>query len=625
MKDASAHGLYRLPDRQADPAQAWLAAFAVALVLIVLAQWIATEYAAQRFGFQPALGKSLLPHVYAPLDGLGWALRFRAVSDPRVQRILADYRNIAGAATALSVITAILYGVRGAARARRRSDAHGSAHWATRADIEKTGLLGNDAGVYVGAWEDRRGTVHYLRDDGPAHVLAFAPTRSGKGVGLVLPTLLSWPHSVVIHDIKGENYALTAGWRARDLGSRILKLEITATDGSSACYNPLTEIRLRTDHEVSDVQNVVGMLVDPDGKGSEGADAHWIVSAAALLTGVVLHCLYYERDASLGGVATFISSPLFDSTTQMFEYMLNATHDPQGELGWVDAAGEPTRVHPVVAAAARDMLNKDPKEAASVLSTAIRFLTLFRDPIVARNTSRSDFSVRDLMNAEQPHSLYLVIPPSDVDRLRPYTRLVINQMLRSLTAEMSFSGGRSVAGYKHRLLLMIDELPSLGRLEILQTALAYMAGYGIKGYLITQDVAQLQAAYGGANSSETIMANCHIQVAYAPNKIETMELLSKMAGTTTVRSEQRSYTGSRFGYHGAVQVSVSEGERPLLTPDEARRLPPDDALVFVAGHAPIYGRKIKYFEDATFSSRAKVALPAPASPEALEKTGNAHD
>jgi type IV secretion system protein VirD4 len=255
------------------------------------------------------------------------------------------------------------------------------------------------------------------------------------------------------------------------------------------------------------------------------------------------------------------------------------------------------------------------------MSTAIRFLTLFRDPIVARNTSTSDFTIDALMSDEHPVSLYLIVPPSDIDRLKPLTRLVMNQILRSLTGEMKFEGGRSVAHYKHRLLLMIDELPSLGRLEILQTALAYMAGYGIKAYLITQDVSQLNAAYGGSSGrDEAIMANCHVQVAYAPNKLETMELISKLAGTTTVVNETRSYSGSRTGIRNQVQVNSVETQRALLTPDEARRLPADDALVFVAGHSPIYGKKIKYYADPTFSVRANVppAVPESASGAALQ-------
>jgi type IV secretion system protein VirD4 len=595
--------------RQADPAFAWVSAAGLAVVLAAAALWIATEVVAAHFGFQRALGAPLFPHIYAPSDGILWAVKFRRVADPRIHAVLGQFWQIAGAGGSIALLLAALAGARWAGKAQRRTDAHGSAHWATPAEVRNTGLLDGGAGVYVGAWVDPHGTTRYLRDDGPAHVLAFAPTRSGKGVGLVLPTLLSWPHSVVVHDIKGENYALTSGWRARELGSRVLRFEATAIAGS-ARFNPLLEVRLRTPYEVQDVQNIVAMLCDPDGKGAEGPDAHWIVSASSLLAGLVLHVLYAEPDRSIAGVANLLSSPRFESSEQLFEYILNTPHDAELGCGWTNTRGRPTATHPVAAMAARDMLNKDPKEAASVLSTAIRFLTLFRDPIVAANTSESDFTVRSLMHDDRPVSLYLVVPPSDMDRLKPLTRLIINQILRTLTAEMAFEGGRSVANYKHRLLLMVDELPSLGRLDILQTALAYIAGYGIKAYLITQDVAQLQAAYGGPNSTETIVANCHVQVAYAPNKIETMEMLSTLAGQATVRTEQRTYSGGRFGFRSGVQVSYTESERPLLTPDEARRLPADDALVFVAGHAPIYGRKIKYYEDATFSERAKLPPPA---------------
>jgi type IV secretion system protein VirD4 len=415
---------------------------------------------------------------------------------------------------------------------------------------------------------------------------------------------------VLVHDIKGENYALTAGWRAKELGSRVLKFDPANNDGSSCRFNPLDNIRIRTDYEVKDTQNIVQILTDPEGKASQSEEAHWIATSSALLLGVVLHVMYVEPDKTLGGVAGFLSDPSFESSTQMFEYMLNAQHDPTGEMNWRSLSGSPTTTHPVVAMAARDMLNRDPKESSSVMSTAVRFLTLFRDPVVAYNVGASDFTIHDLMHADAPHSLYLVIPPSDIDRIKPLTRLLINQMLRALTNEMKFEGGRSVAHYKHRLLLMIDELPSLGRLEIVQTSLAYMAGYGIKAYLIAQDVSQLNAAYGGQSGhDETIMANCHIQVAFAPNKIETMELISKLAGQATMFSESRTYIGPRVGFRSQVQVSAQPTQRSLLTPDEARRLPGDDALIFVAGHSPIYGKKIKYYQDRVFSQRSVIPPP----------------
>jgi type IV secretion system protein VirD4 len=249
------------------------------------------------------------------------------------------------------------------------------------------------------------------------------------------------------------------------------------------------------------------------------------------------------------------------------------------------------------------------------------YLSLYRDPLVAANVSRSDFRVADLMDHERPVSLYLVVRAEDKDRLKPLMRLVLNQIVRVLLRpELTFQNGRQLPAHLHRLLLMVDELPSYGRLDVFQESLAYIAGYGIKAYLIAQDVAQLWAAYG---RDETIISNCHVRVAYAPNKIETGEWLSKQTGTATVVKEDISTSGHRFG---AVLQNVTrafhEVSRPLLTPDEAMRLrgpqknkadeitEPGDVLVFVAGHAPILGTQSLFFRDPVFRERARVPAPA---------------
>ncbi|HOI66552.1 MAG TPA: type IV secretory system conjugative DNA transfer family protein, partial [Thiomonas arsenitoxydans] len=202
-------------------------------------------------------------------------------------------------------------------------------------------------------------------------------------------------------------------------------------------------------------------------------------------------------------------------------------------------------------------------------------------------------------------ALYLVVPPSDKDRLKPLLRLVINQAVRRLTEGMDFdANGAGKSRYPHRLLLLLDEFPSLGKLDVFQEALAFIAGYGLKALLIVQDLSQLYAAY---TKDESIMSNCHIRVAYAPNKIETAELLSKMAGQATVSHTQRQYSGNRLA---VVLQNVNTNEqivqRPLLTPDECMRLPPDDELVFIAGHAPVYCQKIKYYQDAALAERIKL-------------------
>ena len=250
--------------------------------------------------------------------------------------------------------------------------------------------------------------------------------------------------------------------------------------------------------------------------------------------------------------------------------------------------------------AAQSFLNKASNEGSGVLSTALSFLSLYRDPIVAANTSVSDFTVESLML--QKTSLYLVVPPSDKDRLKPLLRLVINQVVRRLTEKMEFDEtGASKSIYPHRLLLLIDEFPSLGKLDIFEEALAFIAGYGLKALLVIQDLSQLQKAY---TRDESITSNCHITVAFAPNKIETQELLSKMCGVTTVAHTQRNFSGSRMSVVlNSVSTSEQLSQRQLLTADETKRLPKTDELVFVSGHAPIYAKKIIYYQDAVLSKR----------------------
>lgn len=543
-----------------------------------------------------------------------WPLRAIALADrdpDAAIRVLLAFAL--GAAAALAGAAATM------ALAQRRGEAieglHGTAHWADRGEIERAGLIGprgRPGGVYVGAWTEKR-RVRYLRHHGPEHVLAFAPTRSGKGVSLVLPTLLGWRGSVVVHDIKGEAWALTAGWR-RQAGQTVLKFDPSSAGEETASFNPLEEVRIGTPREVGDAQNIAAIIADPDGKGL--AD-HWSKTAHALLTGAILHCCHIvprtrHRPARLADLLALFSDPDMD-VEDMLADMLRADHDGRGNT------------HPVVAREARAMLNREGRERSSVLSTAVSYLTVYGDPVVARNTARSDFRIADLMNHERPVSLYLVVRPSDADRMRPLVRLIATQMLRRLTDRMDFEGGRSVACYRHRLLFMLDEFAQLRRLPAVEDALAFAAGFGIQFYLIAQDLQQIVREYG---REEGLTGNCHIRVCFAPNKVETAELISRMSGQTTVVRKQTTVSGKRASLSmQQASVSIQEVQRPLITADEAMRLPaakkdakggivaPGHLLVFVAGVAPIYGRQILYFQDAVFSERA--AIPAPDRSDAL--------
>jgi type IV secretion system protein VirD4 len=246
-------------------------------------------------------------------------------------------------------------------------------------------------------------------------------------------------------------------------------------------------------------------------------------------------------------------------------------------------------------------------------------LGLYADPIIGSNLAYSEFKIKDLMNHEKPISLYLIIKPNSIDRIKPLIRLILNQILRILISDLRFHHGKEVRNYRHKMLLMLDEFASLGKLEIFQTSLAYMAGYGIKSYIILQDLSQLYNAYG---KDEAIISNSHIRIAYAPNKVETAELLSKMSGTTTIVKKVRTSSGSKTGLVlNQVSENYQEVQRPLLTVDECMSLPSlrkdetgavidsGDMLIFIAGNSPIYGKQILYFNDKIFSARAKVEAP----------------
>ena len=433
------------------------------------------------------------------------------------------------------------------------------------------------AGVFLGQHRQQ-----YLRHEGPEHVLTFAPTRSGKGVGLVVPTLLSWPASAVIHDIKGENWSITAGWRSRFSHC----LLFNPTDAKSAAYNPLLEVR-RGAHEVRDVQNIADILVDPE--GALERRNHWEKTSHALLVGAILHVLYAGEDKTLRGVANFLSDPAcpFELTLHR---MMTTPH----------IGGGP---HLVVASAAREVLNKSDNERSGVLSTAMSFLGLYRDPTVAEVTSRCDWRIADLIAAEHPVSLYLVVPPSDISRTKPLIRLILNQIGRRLTESLDGSDGIE---RRHKLLLMLDEFPALGRLDFFETALAFMAGYGIRSFLIAQSLNQIDKAYG---QNHSILDNCHVRVTFATNDERTAKRISETLGTATELRAQRNYAGHRLApWLGHLMVSRQETARPLLTPGEVMQLPPDEAVVMVSSVAPIKAKKVRYYSDANFQRRV---LPPP--------------
>lgn len=635
--------LYHIPRAAKDITRVvWVALGAFALIL-TFSSWLATQYVAWVFGWPALLGPPMIgPHIYFPFDILVWTWRYDSpTAGWRAMQVFERAHLAMGVGGFLALVAPIAIAWR---RTRRieteRNDLHGSAHWAVHEEIAAAGVLPTEAnrgGVLLGAWV-HRGQTQYLRHKGPEHVMVFAPTRSGKGVGIVIPTLLSWDQSVLVHDIKGENWALTSGFREQVLHQRTIKFNPTSAD--SARFNPLQEIRL-DGNLVKDVQNIATMIVDPDGKG---LNDHWAKTGFDLMTGVVLFVLLFDwktvgkddGERCLATVQGILSDggPIREIAVKEAQGKPRAKDEPEiegsqavmlfirdralGEVAKLEGSGSLDAPHRrtgwfVVAQASQSYLNKAPNEASGVLSTALSFLSLYRDPIVADNTRVSDFSLESLMGGQDsdaevvhtPTSLYLIVPPSDKDRLKPLLRLIINQAVRRLTERMDIDAGGEARGcLPHRLLLLLDEFPSLGRLDIFQESLAFIAGYGLTALLIAQDLSQLSAAYG---RDESIISNCHIRIAFAPNRVETAELLSKMAGQATVTHTQRQYSGNRLAM-ALMHVNTNEQivQRPLLTADECMRLPVDDELIFMAGHSPVYCRKVRFYEDPMLAERVKL-------------------
>jgi type IV secretion system protein VirD4 len=360
------------------------------------------------------------------------------------------------------------------------------------------------------------------------------------------------------------------------------------TNTASSAYNPLLEVR-RGEWEVRDVQNVADVLVDPE--GSLERRNHWEKTSHSLLVGTILHVLYAETDKTLEGVASFLSDPRRPIETTLVAMMTTPHLGKKGP-------------HPVVASAARELLNKSDNERSGVLSTAMSFLGLYRDPVVAQVTRRCDWRIADIAAEEKPTTLYLVVPPSDISRTKPLIRLILNQIGRRLTEDLNATNRR------HRVLLMLDEFPALGRLDFFESALAFMAGYGLKSFLIAQSLNQIEKAYGANNS---ILDNCHVRVSFATNDERTAKRVSDALGTATEMRAMKNYAGHRLSpWLGHLMVSRSETARPLMTPGEVMQLPATDEIVMVAGAPPIRAKKARYFEDRRLAERI---LPTPKQSE----------
>jgi type IV secretion system protein VirD4 len=527
----------------------------------------AAQWVAYRLDYHPALGGwHVGAHViYPPWAIFIWARRFGG----GIPRALNEGYAFIGGSFVLATILLV-----GARQLRRRIPVReiGKHRWAAWRDMKRAGLLSGQ-GTVLGCFSGR-----YLTYDGPEHQLVSGASRSGKGVGHVIPTLLNWNQSVLAYDVKNELWDVTAGLRSR-MGYCAF---FNPTRPDSARFNPLFEIR-KGDNEIRDTQNLVEMLVNPT--GAKHTMDIWDQQASQFLVALILHVLYSEPDGYKNLAVVRMRLLDFKNTAKA---MIRTPHRFNPQTGVPE-------VHPEIALVARELRRQPEKFQASVTGTAASYLTLWADNLIARNTSTSDFRLSDLVCADKPVTLYLQPPPSDAPRLRPLVRLMINQACRALMEHLDRdSAGRPK---RRRLLLSLDEFPTLGRLDFFTMNLRQMAGYGIKAHLIVRSFNDIIEQYGPNN---TILDNCHILTAFAAADTVTCQRISQMTGTVTEYRESYSQPARSLASR---TVSHSEQVRPLLSPGDIRELPVDDQLIFVTGFKPMRTRKARYYTDAAFLKR----------------------
>ncbi|MBU9205463.1 type IV secretory system conjugative DNA transfer family protein [Burkholderia multivorans] len=441
--------------------------------------------------------------------------------------------------------------------------------------------------LVVGVWRGR-----YLRFAGQQFVLLAAPTRSGKGVGIVIPNLLSYEHSAVVLDVKQENFAITAGFRAKH-GHAVYLFNPFAEDFRTARYNPLSAIADGI-FRVGDIL-AIGYALYPPG----GHDSFWNDSARNLFLGLAL-LLCELRDARAKGDARDMDLP--DYPVTIGEVLRQSSGRGQPVKQYL--ASMLANYGAVLSGACVDALNRflanDDKVLASILATFNAPLTIWANPVVDAATSANDFDLRDVRRTKM--TVYLGITPDHLAESAILLNLMFSQLVNLNTKALP----QDDQGLKYQCLMLMDEFTSIGKVGIIAKAVSYMAGYNLRLLAIIQSVAQLESVYG-REDARTFATNCAMQLLYPPREQKDANEYSEMLGYFT----QQSVSVSRprgWTAKGGSSENISGQRRALLLPQELKELGQDREIILLENTKPILANRIVYYRDPVFQSRV---LPAP--------------
>jgi type IV secretion system protein VirD4 len=492
--------------------------------------------------------------AYDPIKMPAFVWYYRG--DPQVVRAMAG--GLAGGVTLLVGLIYVLWA--------RAAPLHGAARFANEREIKRHGFR-STVGIVLGRKRGR-----FLTFGGSEHVIVEAPTRSGKGTGIVIPNLLTWQGSVVVLDVKRENFDATAGFRAH-YGQAVYLFNPTDREGRTARYNPLAYIdRSDPDDVIIELQKIATMLfVAPD-----HGEAFWANGARTGFVGVGAW-LAETSDAPLTMGAIYRHLTTSDARSYFKKELAN----PQLNL----STGCRT--------ALSDFAGGSDNSFADIKKTITNVLGLWLNPLVDAATATSDFDLRELRS--RPMSIYLGVSPDELDRIAPLYNLLFQQLI-DLNVRALPDENTAVP-----VLVILDEFARLGRASVIASAFSYVAGYGIRLLPVIQSRSQLRGVYG-EHVADEIVANCGVEVAFTPKELRVANDLSERIGYVGQESVTKSLTIN--GLLANRSKSISEQRRALMLPQELMQFAPDKLILLRGGIPPIIGTKIAYFSSRFFKTRA---------------------
>lgn len=454
----------------------------------------------------------------------------------------------------------------------RRRSLHGDASFATRREIKERGLLNGD-GIIVGKMGEQ-----YLAIPGQQGAILAAPPRSGKGVGVVIPNLLNFAGSVIVVDVKKENWDVTAGFRQKH-GQSVHLFDPLSETGQTARWNPFFYVSNDPSIRINDVQRIAEMLYPVDGN----KDSFWVLSARTLFLGIALYL--FETPYSHRTIGEVLRQGMAGGTTgegfvEYWKGILARRRSGNNPLSWQCASS------------INEVIDLPPQTAGGIRKELTSKLSLWLNPLLDAATSGNDFDLRDLR--KKPTSIYVGVKPDDLDRIRPVLSLFFQQAIGLHTRELPEHNPL----LKHQLLLLLDEFTALGRIPIIETSSGFLPGYNVRILLVIQTPSQLRAVYG-RDGADTIIKTLAGRIVFAPKDFVDAQEISNDLGSTTVKGKSRSRP--MWGSKGS--TTESDQRRMLLMPQEVKEIGEDKEIIIYEGIRPILAGKIIYYKDPHFKKR----------------------